>query len=300
MACDESTAAVQLPREATGDAPLVDVILVNFNRVQLTSRCIEALQRQDFPRLRINVVDNGSTDGSSEVLRGRFQTVRIIESNRNLGFAAGCNLGLRLSLADRVPFVWLLNNDTEPAPSALSHLVRKLENDSVLGAVGSVLVSKSDQSVQAWGGGTVNLHTGVCRETETPPPPCTMYLTGASLLIRSQTLRDVGLFDEAFFLYWEDVDLCLRIKQKGWGLAVAEESIVVHHQGATAGHLKPWSDEQFVLASWKFFRRHTRVALVPFLSGALVRACARARHGRWLNVASICRAVARSVLSERG
>jgi len=221
--------------------------------------------------------------------------VRVIASERNLGFAAGCNLALCRRLPEGIPYVWLLNNDTEPRSSALTGLVRRLEEAPGLGGVASVLLRSSDLRVQTWGGGTVNLRTGRSREILGPDEGPPAYLTGASLLLRSAALDEIGLLDERFFLYWEDADLSFRLRDGGWGLGVAEDSIVVHEVSASAGFLAPWWDEQFILSAWTFFRRHARAPIVPFLSCALLRIGARARTGRLRNVLAIGRAVARAL-----
>ena len=150
-------------------SPKVTCIVVNWNGWRDTIECLNALKECTYPDLSLIVVDNGST-------------------------------GIRRGLAE-ADYVWLLNNDTKPAPDALSALVAKANTDEQIGAVASICYyAHSPSNVQVWGGARVNLWLGYCRNaTEPQKDEWFDALYGASMLIRRAPLHDVGLLDQSFF-----------------------------------------------------------------------------------------------------
>jgi GT2 family glycosyltransferase len=242
------------------DRALVYVILLNWNGWKDTLACIDSLKRLTYPEYRILVVDNGSTNDSVHRIRTAFPDVPILEAGSNLGFAGGCNLGIRHALAQNAVFIWLLNNDTVVEPYSLQAMVEVAESDERIGAVGSVLYWMAEPSrVQAWGGGWVSFWTGRWGHHYLPAPLGKLhYLTGASLLVRREALEDVGLLDEqTFFMYWEDTDLCFRFRKRGWKLAVAERSVIFHKQAASTGKDSPLLAFYGAKSSFRFFLRHS-------------------------------------------
>jgi GT2 family glycosyltransferase len=145
----------------------------------------------------------------------------LLENSTNLGFAGGNNVGIRHSLRKGAEFLWLLNNDTEPAPDALWTLMKKATSDKAIGAVASICYfADSPSTVQAWAGARVNLLIGYSRLSTEPRPDSWFHaLNGTSMLIRRTAIEDVGILDESFFLYWEDTEFCLRLRKKGWRIA---------------------------------------------------------------------------------
>ncbi|MCX7596938.1 MAG: glycosyltransferase family 2 protein, partial [Fischerella sp.] len=136
----------------------VFVILLNWNGWQDTVKCIVSLKGLSYPNYEIVVLDNASTNDSVEQIRAAHPDVTLIETGANLGFAGGNNVGIRYALEHGAEYIWLLNNDTIVDANALSAMVTKAESDPKIGLVGSVLYYMNNPgSVQAWGGGTVNL-----------------------------------------------------------------------------------------------------------------------------------------------
>jgi GT2 family glycosyltransferase len=214
--------------------PLVWIVLLNFQNWQETLSCLDSLKNLEYTNHHIVVVDNASPNDSVKQLRQAVPDLHLIESTKNLGFGGGCNLGIRAALEAQAEYIWLLNTDTRVDPKALEALVETAERDPRVGGVGSVIYDfEPPDQIQAWGGGKVNLWIGRSWPLRTPGLPD--YLTGASLLLRAEALREVGLFDESFFFYWEDTDLSFRLKRAGWRLIVAKNSIVWHKGGASLG-----------------------------------------------------------------
>jgi GT2 family glycosyltransferase len=216
--------------------PNVTCILVNWNGWRDTIECIKTLKQGKYQHLTIVVVDNGSKDGSISKIKAAHPDVVLLESENNLGFAGGNNIGIRYALTQGAEYVWLLNNDTEPAPDALSALVAKALTDRHIGAVASICYYANNPStVQVWAGARVNLWIGYGRNSTEPHPDDWFHsLYGASMLIASSAIEDVGMLDEGFFHYWEETEFCLRLRQKNWLLAAAPKSRVLHKVGASS------------------------------------------------------------------
>lgn len=260
--------------EAESGAPAA-IIVLNWNGWCDTLACLDSLTRLDYPNYEVIVVDNGSTDGSVEHIRNARPDVKLLEAGANLGFSGGCNLGIRDALSRGFEYVWLLNNDTEADPHALSALVDTAESDPTIGAVGSVIYHMDQpDTVQEWGGGYVNLWNG--RMTIMTAPATLNYLSGCSLLIPTRVLRRAGPFNERFFVYWEDIDLSQRLLELGYQLAVASESQIRHRGSASTGRGSTLQAFYFHRSATLFYRLHTPFPIFPTLA-LLVR-----RTIRWV------------------
>jgi GT2 family glycosyltransferase len=263
--------------------PLVHAVVVNWNNLTDTIACVRSLAASDYPNLRIVVVDNGSTDGSGGRLRDQLPDAVHLASEENAGFGGGCNLGIAHALKERAAFVWLINNDAVAQEDALSHMVAVAEADYGVGAVGSVVRDmEAPHAVQAWGGGRINRTLGIERHFTGPVDDARLdWITAASILLRVEAVRTVGVFSEAFFLYWEDVDLGFRLRRAGWRLAVAREAVVWHKHAATLGPVNPLGDAYFNRSAAVFFSKHHRAALVPTVIGVMGRTVKQVARGNW-------------------
>jgi GT2 family glycosyltransferase len=206
-----------------------------------------------------------------------------------LGFAGGNNVGIRHALLREPDFIWLLNNDTEPRAAALSELVTKATSDPVLGAVGSLLVYAHDPgAVQAWGGGRVNLFVGMSEHALQPRDDAWFhYITAASVLLPLRALREVGLLDDGFFLYWEDADLCFRLRKAGWKLGVASGSVVLHREHASTGRNRRLIDRYVITSGILFLKKHSPlpwVSIPLFLSSRLLKRLLMGQFDRFSDV----------------
>ncbi len=257
----------------------VVVVVLNWNGWPDTVRCLQSLEETDYEPCQVVVVDNGSTDDSVVRLRSLCRAV-VLETGKNLGFAGGNNVGIRYALEQGARYVWILNNDTVVARDALSALVRAAERDPDIGAVGAVIWAMDGSRVLAHGGGCVDLRNGRSWYV-TDGKNDVAYITGASMLIRTDALHKVGLFDERFFLYWEDTDLSFRLRAAGWRLAVAADARVWHRESGTVGEATYLKGRYYSRGLVLFLRKHTRTPVVPAVR-ALRREIARAvRRRQW-------------------
>lgn len=235
--------------------PRVQVIIPNWNGRHLLPRCLDALSRQTFDDFTITVVDNGSTDGSVTWLREHAPSVRVIANTANRGFAAAVNQGIRTGEGE---YVATLNNDAEPEPGWLEALVAAAESDDRVGMCASKMLF-ADRPHLINSAGICLDWAGIawdCRGGELDQPseerlteifgPC----AGAALY-RRKMLDEVGLFDEDFFAYLEDVDLAWRARLAGWIALYVPTARVYHAHSATLGEHSPL--KSFLLARNKIW-----------------------------------------------
>jgi hypothetical protein len=225
------------------------VIIVNWNTRNFLDRCLRSI-KENVAGLRIEtiVVDNNSGDGSREMAAERHPWARLINSGANVGFARGCNVGLRVATA---PLVLFLNPDTEILPMAFERMVEYMRANPEVGALGCKIRDPSGRIKQLglqWFPSPLTEMlkvVAVSRSTYRRLPRFFPYhdpevsgevkkLFGACLLVRRSVLEQVGSFDERFFMYCEDVDLCQRIAAAGWRLYYLSEAEILHLGGAAS------------------------------------------------------------------
>lgn len=220
--------------------PKVAVIMVNWNGLEHLRLSLPSLQKQTYKQFNITVVDNKSSDGSVEYIRENFPDIRIIESGSNLGFAAGNNLGLEEALKAGAEYLFLLNNDTEVKSNLLKQLVDYMEIHPKVGIAQPklLLLDYRDtlDSCGSWLSKTGFLIHYGCEEKDGPiydKPKAMLTVKGAAMIVRRQTLLDIGLLDNDFFAYFEETDLCWRAWLQGWKVYYAPVSIVYHKIGGS-------------------------------------------------------------------
>lgn len=223
--------------------PVVYIIILNWNGWQDTLACVESCRNLSWSNFRILVVDNASSDGSEEILRSQLTDVEIIQSGANLGFAGGNNVGIRKALSSGADYVWLLNNDTVVDTEALSSLVNAMEGDKSVGIAGSKIYYLSDpQRIWSAGGfwdkGKLRLRQRGSNQLEKKQFEnlCVIgSINGCSMLVRASLIREIGLLDESYFLYWEDTEWCARAKEFGYKILYVPFSKIWHKVSAKAG-----------------------------------------------------------------
>jgi GT2 family glycosyltransferase len=263
--------------------PSVCCIVLNWNGWRDTVLCLESLRKSDYPQLAILMVDNGSTDDSVRLIRERCPWVEVLETHANLGFAGGNNRGIQVALDRGVKYIWLLNNDTIVETGTLTALVETAESDPSLGEVGSVLFfTEHPDKVQDWGGGAVNLWTGTSRHYFEPVAPEKLdFISAASVLIPSHVLRQIGLLDEGYFMYWEDTDLSYRIRAAGWKLGVAPSATLLHKESGSTGPKTAILENYISTSGIRFFSKFAPLPWVPIFFLVFGRAARRFLIFEW-------------------
>ena len=219
-------------------ARVVSVIL-NTNRRDDTLDCLDSLARNTYTQQTSVVVNGLGTDGSLEAIQQAFPQTHILSLTDNRGYAGGNNVGLAWALGQGADWVLVLNEDTILADDCLARLVAVGESDPRIGVVGPMVYHFDEPGVIQTAGGMLGASwsallignnqpdTGQFRE-----PRPVEWISGCAMLIRRRLLEEVGLFDERFFIYWEEIDLCLRARQAGWRLVIAPQA-KLWHKGVT-------------------------------------------------------------------
>lgn len=287
---------------ATGKAPLVQIVLLNYGAWQHTIECLESVFKLDYPNFRVVVCDNASLNDSwdrmlawargsqgceptSESMakyssppvakpipfvsltrrqaeRGEGAASRLIfiQNGANVGFAAGNNVALRYALArDDFDYIWLLNNDTVVAPDTLSELVAEASRDREVAAVGaSIMFYTKPDVIQEMAGGRFSalraigtgLGQGIRLGEPVPPASQLQFVSGCSFLASRDVLKRVGLLDEHFYMYGEDLEWGIRARRLGLRFGYAPKALVWHKGSGTVGRRSPAFDEYNVRSAF--------------------------------------------------
>jgi GT2 family glycosyltransferase len=250
--------------------PDVSVAIVSHNSAALLPACLASLASNSSTR-EVLVVDAGSTDGTAELVRRDFPAVRLLATDQNLGFTRGNNRALRIAQGRHL---LLLNPDTVAEPGAIDALAAFLDGHPDVGAVGPQL-RFPDGSVQpsrhrfpgpatAFFDGTVLgrwLGGGLrdryyLRDRRDDERQDVDWLRGACLMLRREAAAAAGLFDEGFFMYSEEVDLCRRVRAAGWRIVYLPSAVVVHHEGKSSERSPAGRDINFHDSRVRYYRKH--------------------------------------------
>jgi len=217
----------------------ISVIIVNLNGGEYIAGCLDSLSAQTFRDFEVIVVDNGSTDGSRELIGKDYPRVRVIALGENTGFAKGNNIGFQASSS---PFIATLNNDTLVGPGWLQELHEAAKVDRGIGMVASkIFLGKDGDELDSAGmllypdGMTRQRGRGVRDDGRFDTPTEVLFPSACAALYRREMLEETGFFDEEFFSYCEDADLGLRGRLAGWKAVLAPRAVVRHLYSQTGG-----------------------------------------------------------------
>jgi N-acetylglucosaminyl-diphospho-decaprenol L-rhamnosyltransferase len=269
---------------------MISAIVVNHNSGEHLQRCLESLRRSEL-EIEILVVDNASSDGSLSMIREVFPEVRVLEQHRNLGFGAANNLAAKEARGDTL---LLLNADAWLEAGALQRLHERLRREDRLALVAPTLLYPDGRPQFVWSPergvagealqqvrnrfeGRRWAHGAALRALSRLVGR--LWYTAACVLVRSDAFHAVGGFDSRFFMYFEDVDLCVRLEDAGWRLA-QEPTAVVHHSGGFTRH--PHVDDVYRPSQLRYYALHR-----PRWESRLIEGKLRRRYGdeavdRWL------------------
>lgn len=264
----------------------VAAVVVNYNAAGALNDCVISLQ--DAGVGEIVVVDNGSTDGSVAAMRSAGLDPKVVESVRNLGYGAAANLGVKTTAE---PFVLICNPDLVVRPGAVRALLERIEQDDSLAIVGPMILDADGQVYPSgrefpglpeaighafvgliWGGNPWTRryrHLGADQHRSRPAD----WVSGSCFLVRRLAFDSVAGFDEAYFMYVEDVDLCWRLRRAGWQIWYEPAGEVVHEQGLSASQHPYRMLAAHHRSMWRFAARTAdgrERALLPLMAAGLV------------------------------
>ncbi len=225
--------------------PLVTILTVNYNQSAVTCEFLESLRKITYQNIEVIVVDNGSPTDSPDVIKEKYPEVNLIISKENLGFAGGNNLGLKEA---KGAFVFFVNNDVEVTATFLEPLLVEFEKDERVTMVSpKIRYYHTPDKIQYAGSTQINPYT--IRNTHIGWNEIdkgqynrvyeTNYAHGAAMLVKKSVIDEVGPMAEVFFLYYEELDWCERIKKAGYKIVFNGNSEILHKESVSTGKMSP-------------------------------------------------------------
>jgi GT2 family glycosyltransferase len=220
-------------------SPLVVIIIVVWNNLRDTIECLSSLEDLDYSNYQIIVVDNGSTDQSFVKIKEEFPFVRVVRNEENLGYSGGCNVGLEYARKELDPSYFLiLNNDTIVRDrNVVNSLVEIAENCTSVGIVAPLVFDYYNPHLIQSAGVSINLSKARSRHMlSIPPTPIRSdAVHGCAFMIKRKVIDQIGGLDDQFYLYWEETDYCLRLRQAGYQILIDPGTRILHKSGRTIG-----------------------------------------------------------------
>ncbi len=244
--------------------PLVYAVITHWNALEDTSECLDSVLASDYPNLKIVIVDNGSTDGSPDILARNYPEIPQVRTGNNGAITAAYNKGMEYGLAQDAAYILMLNNDITIASTMISLLVEAAENDPQIGIV-TPKVYYYDRSDTIWfaGGmrsrfdfGAYDTHEGETDAPENSVAKEVDFAWACGMLMRRELLEQMGLFDTQFYLYYDDVDTSVRAQQAGYKIWYVPEATMKHkvsHSTGSARFTYIWARSKM-----RLFRKHTK------------------------------------------
>ena len=266
-----ATAPPGSPRGGSAGEARLDIVIVSYRNRDLLARCLRSLElHRAGVATTVQVVDNASGDGTRELVSRDFPDVQLHANDRNLGFAAASNLGIR---AGGAPYVLLLNPDTVVEPGCLDRLLAVMDEHPEVGISGPRLVREDGEpdhaakrsfptplSALGYFSGLARLRGGEGRLAEYKAPDIDRgpvdAVNGAFMLIRRAALEQVGDLDEGYWMYMEDLDLCYRFSRAGWTVWFEPSAEATHVKGGSSGIRGPRLVYAFHYGMYRFYRKH--------------------------------------------
>jgi N-acetylglucosaminyl-diphospho-decaprenol L-rhamnosyltransferase len=286
--------------------PVLSVVVVNWNTCALLRECLTILSADDDGApLNLICVDNGSSDGSVEMVRREFPAAVVIANSDNVGFAAACNQGIAVAVeTHHAVYVALVNSDVVVAPPQLRSLALLMADAPRVAAVGPALRLADGRLQSGAAGFPLTAWSGVCqflflsaltggrlrgffidqgRFVDDARPVPVDWVSGACMVVRSEAIREVGPLDAGLFMYGEDVEWCQRMKRRGFDVWYVPQVAVVHRQGASGSGASP----RWLASVCELLRRERGQAeYVVFRAAAALGLCARQLGYRLAFIAS--------------
>ncbi len=245
---------------------LISIITVNYNQTAVTCALLESIRRQDYAEVEVIVVDNASREDPQKLLLARYPEIKYVRSERNLGFAGGNNLGLREATGS---YFFFINNDAELTTGCLARLVALLRDTPGSGIVSPLIcyypLEGQPQPIVQYAGMTPihpitarnrTIGQGEAANGQFVQPQPTAYTHGAAMLISREVLGRVGPMADDFFLYYEELDWCERIRRAGYSIWMEPRAMVYHKESLTVQALGALKTYYLNRNRIYFMRRH--------------------------------------------
>lgn len=215
--------------------PLVFVVILNWNGLSDTLNCLESLFASEDANFQVVVIDNNSAKDELSIIKQQFPEIIPIQSNVNLGFTGGCNLGIDYAMHNGAQYIWLLNNDSIVFSNTLASLIDKMQSDIKIGMISPIIYDQSAKNLM-YCGTSLDPVTLNQKTFKTPQEywdyqiksPDSIVLWATALLINRETVEQVGFLDDRYFAYYEDTDYSIRVFAHGWKNCIDTDAKVLH------------------------------------------------------------------------
>lgn len=243
----------------------VFTIILNYNSKDTIKDCLFSVFKSDYPNYEVVVADNDSRDGSLELAKTLFPRAHFIKNEKNLGFAAGVNVGIRFALERFADYVFLLNSDAFIERKTISKLIKTAESMKKAGILSPIIYNSEKEGVWFSGGRIkwFSMKAAHSQNDSKTNPYSISYVSGCAMLVKKEVFREVGLFDEDYFLYYEDADFCRRAKKKGFECLVVPEARTYHAEKSESD--KKSKTYWLVFSALIFFKKNAPLALKLWL-----------------------------------
>jgi GT2 family glycosyltransferase len=248
----------------------LSIIVVSWNTRNLLAQCLHSiLATITLPQFQIIVVDNNSTDGSAELVANDFPLVQLITNSKNLGFARATNQGIQASCGKHI---LLLNSDTILQPGSIHQMLEFMNANPQAGIVGGTLLNPDlspqrcfgafpnffSESLFAWGLDSRLPFSLFTKQIQQPidAPHETDWVLGAALLIRRAVFQQIGMLDEDYFMYSEEIDMCYRAKKIGWRIYVIPNTPIIHLGGQSTRQTPGKMKAELFRSKVRYFGKH--------------------------------------------
>lgn len=249
----------------------VCVVILNYKVCELTLRCIKSVQKSDYTNIQLIVVDNNSGDNLEEEIK-KLSDIEFIQTGKNLGYSGGNNVGIKKALDMGADYVFILNPDATVDKDTIDILLTRAEQYQA-GVVGPKIYFEGTKKIWFAGGvfdqaNVLGSHRGVNEEDhgQFNQDLEVDFVSGAALFVNSKVFKKIGLFDERYFLYYEDSDFCYRAKRSGFKVMYIYQAEVSHKNAQSTGLGSPLQDYYItrnrMLFASKFLTFRTKLALI--------------------------------------
>ena len=254
------------------------IILINWNQYELTNSCIKSILNCSYKKFKIILVDNCSKDNSVTKLKRDFPNVHFIQNNSNLGFTGANNIGIEYAKSEDYEYIMLLNNDTVVKNTFIEPLVDSFKKNVM--AVQPLILNYPDSNTIWNNGGSINSLFGIFKTINKNKNISliknfdkkeTEWISGCCFMIRSSVIDEIGILDDNFFVYYEDVDWSIRITEKKYKILIVPSSIIYHFEGGSwktkkknkEGYISPYTHYLNIRNHIYLIKKHKNMFIIP-------------------------------------
>lgn len=256
------------------ESPSLAIVIVNWNSFEVTANCLNSLRKVNYKHYEVIVVDNGSKDDSVDQFKKHFPEVTLLRNDENRGFTGGNNTGIQYALDKEKELIMLLNNDTIVTRNFADVLINQIKHDSSIGAIQPKILYNQERNVVWNAGGKFNSFFSLSKPVgldqldkgQFDEATDIDWITGCCFLVRSSVVKQIGLLDDKFFIYYEDSDWSFKISNLGLRLRYEPAAIIYHEvgmsnhnrKGHNEGNISPFTHYQVVRNHLFMVRRYAK------------------------------------------